>query len=261
MQLQEKQLFRILRKEMTVEAEVTAEQIRNLKEQVEQQEVRIANLKEIMHTREHEKMEETEPNKKGATLERAQTETETDRDYFEKMIQEIQGDEEVTNEQEEECTDNPAQVVQLREQALELEQVLLKFPYRDIGDSSGVANVCAFCDAVNLHFSDSCPEVQDGHDRNAIVNRKGLCKRCLGKCPQDKCRFRPRDCYYCKRIRGTIIEDLAPQKGHHRALCVVPDLRGEVRVRMKRLEKKIEHLRSERGFKPGGVSTSRRSFK
>ncbi|KAK6027195.1 hypothetical protein OSTOST_06775 [Ostertagia ostertagi] len=291
-ELQKKQLLQILREEMALEAQSTTEQIRSLKERVKSQEAEIARLKGIIQTKsskrrkgegaEKEEKRETKPPHKttqsskrrkkpgpsrvqvtvdapdgakgGAALEQVPIEMETDEDYFEKMVQEVQEDEEMTDteQEEEEREDSSGRIIQLCQQALELEQVLQTFPYRDFGDRK-VSNTCTFCGAVDRHFSDSCPQVQDGHDRNTIVDRKKVCKCCFGNCPKDKCRFPPRDCYYCERIRGTIVEDLIPKKRHHRALCEVPDLKNEVRKRIKRLEEEIEHLRSEERFKPGGL--------
>ncbi|KAK6026471.1 hypothetical protein OSTOST_07573, partial [Ostertagia ostertagi] len=264
-ELQKKQLLQILREEMALEAQSTTEQIRSLKERVKSQEAEIARLKGIIQTKEQQETEKPGPSrvqvtvdasdgaKGGAALEQVPIEMETDEDYFEKMVQEVQEDEEMTDteQEEEEREDSSGRIIQLCQQALELEQVLQTFPYRDFGDRK-VSNTCTFCGAVDRHFSDSCPQVQDGHDRNTIVDRKKVCKCCFGNCPKDKCRFPPRDCYYCERIRGTIVEDLIPKKRHHRALCEVPDLKNEVRKRIKRLEEEIERLRSEERFKPGG---------
>ncbi|KAK6010158.1 hypothetical protein OSTOST_24841, partial [Ostertagia ostertagi] len=184
-ELQKKQLLHILREEMALEAQSTTEQIRGLKERVKSQEAEIARLKGIIQTKEQQETEKPGPSrvqvtvdasdgaKGGAALEQVPIEMETDEDYFEKMVQEVQEDEEMTDteQEEEEREDSSGRIIQLCQQALELEQVLQTFPYRDFGDRK-VSNTCTFCGAVDRHFSDSCPQVQDGHDRNTIVDRK-----------------------------------------------------------------------------------------
>ncbi|KAK6022681.1 hypothetical protein OSTOST_11608 [Ostertagia ostertagi] len=99
---------------------------------------------------------------------------------------------------------------------------------------------------------------------DTIETQSSIERRCASAASatahKDKCRFPPRDCYYCERIRGTIVEDLIPKKRHHRALCEVPDLKNEVRKRIKRLEEEIEHLRSEERFKPGGKIVGTEEF-
>ncbi|VDP62455.1 unnamed protein product [Heligmosomoides polygyrus] len=75
---------------------------------------------------------------------------------------------------------------------------------------------CIFYLAVARHYSDSCPVVIDGEERFAIVMKEGICRYCLENCPAERCRFRTkRPCWYCKKIEGTIVEDLIPDdRGH-----------------------------------------------
>ncbi|VDP57706.1 unnamed protein product, partial [Heligmosomoides polygyrus] len=56
-------------------------------------------------------------------------------------------------------------------------------------------------------------------------------------CLPNRCKFKPRKCWYCEKTRGTIAEDLIPEDNHHRALCTVPDLRSVVDGRQ------LHHLR------------------
>ncbi|KIH59093.1 hypothetical protein ANCDUO_10689 [Ancylostoma duodenale] len=49
----------------------------------------------------------------------------------------------------------------------------------------------------------------------------------------EECHLRQRRCWYCERIRGTIVEDLMPDDGgHHRALCNVPNAGNTLRRRI-----------------------------
>lgn len=135
----------------------------------------------------------------------------------------------------------------LSDQVEQLQQVLRHFPFRKIGDISegvGADVLCAFCDAMGRHFSDSCPEATEGEHRRWIVECKRLCNRCLGMCLPKRCKFRPRKCWYCEKIRGTIVEDLIPEDNHHRALCTVPDLRSVVRGRLTRKQEELEEQQS-----------------
>ncbi|EYC03321.1 hypothetical protein Y032_0094g2690 [Ancylostoma ceylanicum] len=129
-------------------------------------------------------------------------------------------------------------------QLQELERIQQTYPFRNIGETSrGVDNrvVCAFCDEMGRHFSDPCAQVIKGAERCDIIMRKGLCKHCLGTCPLDRCRFPRRECWYCTRIQGTMINDLIPyDEGHHRALCPVPDARSAVRERINELQRRIK---------------------
>ncbi|KAK6059597.1 hypothetical protein COOONC_02769 [Cooperia oncophora] len=81
-----------------------------------------------------------------------------------------------------------------------------------------------FATGLASTFRVRAPDVIDGDLRYEIVSRKGLCKHCLGSCLPRQCKFNPRSCWYCEKIRGTCVEDLIPE-GHHRALCPVPDVR------------------------------------
>ncbi|KAK6015747.1 hypothetical protein OSTOST_18800, partial [Ostertagia ostertagi] len=113
-ELQKKQLLHILREEMALEAQSTTEQIRSLKERVKSQEAEIARLKGIIQTKEQQEKEKPGPSrvqvtvdasdgaKGGAALEQVPIEMETDEDYFEKMVQEVQEDEEMTDTEQEE---------------------------------------------------------------------------------------------------------------------------------------------------------------
>ncbi|VDP09988.1 unnamed protein product [Heligmosomoides polygyrus] len=111
----------------------------------------------------------------------------------------------------------------------------------------------AFCDAMGRHFSDSCPEATEGGHRRWIVNCKQLCNRCLGMCLPNRCKFKPRKCWYCEKIRGTIVEDLIPADNHHRALCTVPDLRSVVRGRLTRKQEELE-MQQSMAWNCGGQS-------
>ncbi|VDP53887.1 unnamed protein product [Heligmosomoides polygyrus] len=61
-----------------------------------------------------------------------------------------------------------------------------------------------------LHFSDSCTEATEGEHRRWIVDCKRLCNRCLGMCLPKRCKFKPRKCWYCEKIRDTIVEHHGP---------------------------------------------------
>ncbi|KAL6727486.1 hypothetical protein Aduo_009356 [Ancylostoma duodenale] len=93
---------------------------------------------------------------------------------------------------------------------------------------------------VGQHYSGACPEVTDGDERYNIVRHGGLCKHCLDHCPPDKCKFKQRRCWYCERIRGTIVEDLMPDDGgHHRALCNVPNAGNTLRRRIEDIRRQL----------------------
>ncbi|KAK6030634.1 hypothetical protein OSTOST_03223, partial [Ostertagia ostertagi] len=136
---------------------------------------------------------------------------------------------------------------ELRYRARDLEQVLRNFPFRNIGHKKGYDGTCAFCGRYGVHFSDSCPEVVEGDQRLQIVDRKKLCHQCLGSCLPRRCKYNPRSCWYCDRIRGSCVEDLIPEdEGHHKALCPVPDLRAEVRDRLNRMQDDIRDAERRR---------------
>lgn len=134
----------------------------------------------------------------------------------------------------------------LQAQAQALREILHEFPYRTIKDSDTVDETvqCAFCKAEARHYSDSCPVVISGDERFAIVMNDGICRFCLGNCPAEQCRFRTRrPCWYCKKIEGTIVEDLIPDdRGHHKAICPVPDKRAVVRERLTQVQREIDRM-------------------
>ncbi|EYB82584.1 hypothetical protein Y032_0356g3356 [Ancylostoma ceylanicum] len=189
-----------------------------------------------------------------------------DQDYFNRMVSEVNADSDedmdednrkpglvaISSDEDEawEEEDVFSKIRRVNEEIKEMEQVLKEFPYRTISESSrGVENwvTCAFCKEVGRHYSDSCPQVTDGDERYNLAIFNGLCKFCLNKCPQGGCKFRPRTCWYCERIRGTIAEDLIPDdRGHHRALCNVPNARGELRRRIEEAKRQLERLRNQR---------------
>ncbi|RCN42480.1 hypothetical protein ANCCAN_11556 [Ancylostoma caninum] len=142
------------------------------------------------------------------------------------------------------------EIIYLQDQVTQWQQVLRTFPYRNLGETSaGVdpAVTCVFCDAEARHFSDSCPEVQRGDDRFAIISIKGLCKWCLDRQHRGRCKYRKKECWYCDKLRGTIAEVLIPDEdGHHRAVCNIPDSRHLVYERLDQLRDEIQDLQDRR---------------
>ncbi|XGW03478.1 hypothetical protein V3C99_015008 [Haemonchus contortus] len=134
-----------------------------------------------------------------------------------------------------------------REDLWKMEKVLKKFPHRMIGDSKDIASQkpCAFCGKIKCHFSDSCPKVIDENKRYHIVNTGKLCIHCRDDRPKYKCKFKPRSCWYCDRIRETIAVYLIPEdNGHHKALCSVPDSSSLLEKRIASLRRDIEERRA-----------------
>ncbi|RCN32860.1 hypothetical protein ANCCAN_21323 [Ancylostoma caninum] len=158
-----------------------------------------------------------------------------DREYFERMVEEVQ-DEEVDMAVDDEVDsrsqspvhpyddEGPSSVkaelpstwntgstsMELRQRTALLEEAREQLPFRTFGESSrGVEErvTCAFCNLTGVHYSDSCPNVRDGNERFDIIMRSDLCKYCLERCPYEVCKYRYRECWYCARVRGTIIED------------------------------------------------------
>ncbi|RCN36505.1 hypothetical protein ANCCAN_17616, partial [Ancylostoma caninum] len=190
-----------------------------------------------------------------------------DPDYFEQMIDEVKtysedesmdgdhdlvlenisSDEGDARDNNEDINDETWRRRRLREDLLQVEHVLRNFPFRKIGESSrGVESSveCAFCRRVGQHYSDSCPEVTNGDERYNIVRHGGLCKHCLDHCPPDKCKFKPRGCWYCERNQSTIVGDLMPDDGgQHRALCNVPNARNTLRRRIEDIRRQLNGMK------------------
>ncbi|VDO35676.1 unnamed protein product [Haemonchus placei] len=197
----------------------------------------------------------------------------SDKAYLERMIEEVEDDrmedlpnvedtssgdedgcmeeiptlEQISSDEEDNRVDDHTSLNRLQEDLWKIKKVLKKFPYRMIGDTKGVASdkPCAFCGKTKRHFSDSCPKVTNGNERYHIVSTGKLCVHCLDNCPKHKCKFKPRSCWYCDRVRGTIAEDMIPEdNGHHKALCSVADSRSLLVNRIASLKKEIEERRA-----------------
>ncbi|VDP02136.1 unnamed protein product [Heligmosomoides polygyrus] len=139
-----------------------------------------------------------------------------------------------------------ARVSELRRAVQEYEDVLRNFPFRNIGEfSRGVdCNVkCAFCGDIGRHYSDSCPLVIENEYSYRIVKTHG--PHCLGGCLPGRCKFPSRKCWHCEKLRGTRVEDLILNDGHHRALCPVPDVRIVLRERLNRTIEELDHVPEE----------------
>ncbi|KAK5972206.1 hypothetical protein GCK32_016856 [Trichostrongylus colubriformis] len=176
---------------MEVANQATTEKIRKMEEKVKGQQAEIARLEEVIKAKEREQMENPElkclqvtvnasdEKKRDVTFEQVSA-METDDDYFERMVQEVQEDEDMAEKEQADDEDNhgdsveqPEEILRLCEQALELEQV----PYRDSRTGFGNSSVkdgitCVFCNAVSLHYSDSCSQVRRGRDRYRIACQK-----------------------------------------------------------------------------------------
>ncbi|XGW08739.1 hypothetical protein V3C99_011224 [Haemonchus contortus] len=84
---------------------------------------------------------------------------------------------------------------------------------------------CVFCEAIGLHYSDSCAIINTTWERRQILKMKGRCERCLEKrCPSDrfKCKKYFTKCYHCK------------SSGHHSAICFLPEHSEDVETRLQR---------------------------
>ncbi|EYC11736.1 hypothetical protein Y032_0049g1740 [Ancylostoma ceylanicum] len=194
-----------------------------------------------------------------------------DCDYFERMVEELQ-DDEVDMAADEDVDSrrqspvppyddqDPSAVkaelpstwnagstsMELIQRIALLEEAREQLPFRTFGESSrGVDEwvTCVFCNLTGVHYLDSCPNVRDLNERFEIVMKSDLCKCCLERCPYEVCKYRYRDCWYCARVRGTIIEDLIPRDGgHHHALCNIPDAKPIIRRRIATAWKNGLHL-------------------
>ncbi|VDO92269.1 unnamed protein product [Heligmosomoides polygyrus] len=95
---------------------------------------------------------------------------------------------------------------------------LVECPERRVGHApyalyrDGVLVRCRFCRAEGTHATDSCPVYSQTEDRRTLVERRGYCLKCLGRCPREECR-QPESCYYCGG------------KSHNTALCTLPEER------------------------------------
>ncbi|XGW11025.1 hypothetical protein V3C99_012490 [Haemonchus contortus] len=116
----------------------------------------------------------------------------------------------------------------------ELERGLRLLPTRKIAyrpQQVKFSVTCAFCEIKGAHFSDSCPEVREGHQRRRIIRFSKKCFYCLGWCKDQKnCEEKEKECWYCSIVRDTALDFLIPDDdGHHRALCAVPNSKDRVR--------------------------------
>ncbi|VDP45443.1 unnamed protein product [Heligmosomoides polygyrus] len=144
----------------------------------------------------------------------------SDDEYFDRMLEEVQGDDV-----------NAESKGNIRNKFLFLWYTLYLFMQSKGNTKNGLLLLrsdtvdetvqCAFCSAEARHYSDSCPVVITGDER-----------------------FRTRrPCWYCKKIEGTIVEDLIPDdRGHHKALCPVPDKRSVVRERLTQVQREIDRM-------------------
>ncbi|VDP61226.1 unnamed protein product, partial [Heligmosomoides polygyrus] len=68
---------------------------------------------------------------------------------------------------------------------------LVECPDRRVGHApyalyrDGVLVRCRFCRAEGTHATDSCPVYPQTEDRGTLVERRGYCLKCLGRCPQE----------------------------------------------------------------------------
>ncbi|KAK6011427.1 hypothetical protein OSTOST_23485 [Ostertagia ostertagi] len=104
-------------------------------------------------------------------------------------------------------------------------------------------NLARSAEPENIHFSDSCPKVVNGNDRFRLADRNGTCFLCLGSCPRSGCLEDYKECWYCfiVRTRAPILRFLIPKdKGHHRALCTIPDSKDRIRRAIREVQQEIE---------------------
>ncbi|WKX96505.1 hypothetical protein Q1695_012721 [Nippostrongylus brasiliensis] len=89
---------------------------------------------------------------------------------------------------------------------------------------------CVFCGAENQHYSDSCLEVSTTAERRDRLIADGRCMKCLvnGCRGGAACRRRESTCFYCKH------------RGHHPAICPMPEDTSELRRRISNLQKDLE---------------------
>ncbi|KAK6060462.1 hypothetical protein COOONC_01881 [Cooperia oncophora] len=80
---------------------------------------------------------------------------------------------------------------------------------------------CAFCEAVGYHYSDSCTVVRDVASRRQLIESNNRCEQCLEViCARGlTCKKSLTICFYCR------------SRGHHSALCELPDYSESIRSR------------------------------
>ncbi|KAK6030215.1 zinc knuckle [Ostertagia ostertagi] len=81
---------------------------------------------------------------------------------------------------------------------------------------------CAFCEAIGIHYSDSCTALRDPYTRRELIRSTGRCRMCLERvCARGAtCRKYLTACYYCR------------ERGHHSSLCDFPDQSDYIRSRL-----------------------------
>ncbi|KAK5977106.1 hypothetical protein GCK32_013847 [Trichostrongylus colubriformis] len=114
-----------------------------------------------------------------------------------------------------------------------MERDLQDFPYR-IESRSPYMNPtlnCAFCDR------ESEPKMED-YERTILLPI--LSQNC--GCYED-CAYRRKGCYYCNRVKGTAFQSFIPDdRGHHPALCNIPDRRDEARRQTEEVRQELRRL-------------------
>ncbi|VDO94125.1 unnamed protein product [Heligmosomoides polygyrus] len=185
-------------------------------------------------------------------------EAQDDDTYFERMMEEVEGEEKAipeeqgaqvqlagqleemmaerrqeaaqvspnaANQRAEMIQIHNARVSELRRAVQESNDILRNFPFRNIGEfSRGVdCNVkCAFCGDIGRRYSDSCPLVIESEYRYNIVRTHGICPHCLGGCLPGRCKFPPRECVLRKTSRDM---DGRPHPQRRSPSCAVPSTR------------------------------------
>ncbi|KAK6034983.1 hypothetical protein COOONC_27510 [Cooperia oncophora] len=139
-----------------------------------------------------------------------------------------------------------------KKQVLErMENALNSFPYRRYTQySEGVEpwRSCTFCGARAAHYSDSCPTIRNALDRRQVVYTLKLCTLCLENCEEGRCIKGRR----ASKFEGTPFEDVIPHdKGHHRALCPVPDAKWRIEARVQAAVRELQEMERNRHSRRG----------
>ncbi|KAK6040166.1 hypothetical protein COOONC_22329 [Cooperia oncophora] len=90
---------------------------------------------------------------------------------------------------------------------------------------------CAFCGVVAHHYSDACARVRSVKERRDLVITYARCEYCLERhCTKDRaCKKYDLKCYHCRR------------RGHHSALCELPERSEKIRRRIEEANKRQEY--------------------
>ncbi|XGW01461.1 hypothetical protein V3C99_013976, partial [Haemonchus contortus] len=91
---------------------------------------------------------------------------------------------------------------------------------------------CVFCQEKGRHYSDSCNELRIGLERKRYLTSNGRCHNCLEvQCERSRlCSKFGIPCFHCKR------------RGHHSAVCELPDISLKIELEKQHCELALNHL-------------------